>query len=387
LLDALSERRIDPAADRGVQLRSPRVHARSERGEDRLTALPKSRTRHRTRVRGTGALREILPYYRWGVAAGLLGAFVVAVFFLAIDLAAGRPLATPNALGSALFLGIPFDLTQPLRAIVILGYTAVHGALFAGVALAVSALVLGARQHPPSTPTLALLLTGSFFAALTVLFSCFSLISTSLAIGLHTPLVLGANLLASISMALLLATVFQTRWHAESQLAPRAGRGSARDRRRSHTGAQGMHERDERSNRLDPEWFHLFSLAQYTAALRAEREFAASGRSGLVLIKTEQLRVVLEVAAEGSKFAEHTVLGSALVVVLEGALEVVCGDERRLARAGEMVVIPHDRPRSMSAAGDVAFLWLLALEPPDPDSDARSFAPFGPPQAFGPRGS
>jgi hypothetical protein len=28
-----------------------------------------------------------------------------------------------------------------------------------------------------------------------------------------------------------------------------------------------------------------------------------------------------------------------------------------------MVVIPHDRPRSMSAKSDVTFLWTLALEP------------------------
>ena len=349
--------------------------------------IPKTRRRHRTHVRGTGSLREPLPYYRWGMAAGLLGAFVVAVYFLAIDLAGGHPFGTPNALGSALFLGVPFDRLQPLRPIVIAGYTLVHGALFLGLSLVISALVLGSRRHPPSVSMLWIILAGSFTAGLTLLFGSFSLISAPLATGLRTPAMLGANLLAASAMALLLAAVFQTRWQPESPLIPHADPASKRERRRSHVSAEGLRSPEERQSRLDPEWLHLFSLEQFARKLRAEPEYAENGRSGLVLIKTEQLRVVLEVASEGSKFAEHTVLGSATVVVLEGALEITCGDETRVVRAGEMVVIPHDRPRAMSATGDVCFLWTLSLEPPDAESDARSFAPVGPPRAFGPRGS
>jgi quercetin dioxygenase-like cupin family protein len=344
-------------------------------------------TRHRTHVRGTGALREILPYYRWGVAAGLLGAFVVAVYFLAIDLIAGRPLATPNALGSALFLGEPFDPAQPLRPIVIAGYTMVHGALFLGLSLLVSALVLGSPRRPPSVAVLWWILAGSFAAGLTLLFGFFSMISAPLAGGLRTAAMLGANLIAAAAMALLLATVFQTRWQPESRLVPHPGRPSTRDRRRSHVSGQGLRDHDERHSRLDPEWLHLFSLQQLARKLRSEPEYAENGRGGVVLIKTEQLRVVLEVAAEGTQFAEHTVLGSATVVVLEGSLQIVCGDEKRAAQRGEMVVIPHDRPRTMSATSDVCFLWTLSLEPPDEESDARSFGPFGTPKAFGPRGS
>src|SRR5688572_16774181 len=131
-----------------MPMRSPllRTCGFAARGTRMITKIHAPR---RTRVRGTGALREILPYYRWGVAAGLLGAFVVAVYFLALDLAAGRPLATPNALGSALFLGAPFDLARPISLTLIAGYTLVHGGLFLGLALLVSSLVLGSREHPP----------------------------------------------------------------------------------------------------------------------------------------------------------------------------------------------------------------------------------------------
>ena len=366
-----------------MPVRTPGLHDHVARVSG-LRLIPNTRTRHRTHVRGTGALREPLPYYRWGLAAGLLGAFVVAVFFLALDLAADRPFATPNALGSALFLGVPFDRSLPLNAIAIAGYTLVHGALFLGLALAVSAIVLGSRSHPPAAPLLGAILAGSFAAGLTILFGSFSLISRPLAGGLRTPVMLGANLLAAIAMAILLATVFQSRWKPESPLVPRGDRSSARGRRRSHERAEGLHEREERQSRLDPEWFHLFSLAHFATKLRAEPEYAENHRNGLVLLKTEQLRVVLEVAAQGTKFAEHTVLGSAIVLMLEGSLEIVCGDETRMAHAGEMVVIPHDRPRAMSAAGDVAFLWTLSLERPDEESDARSFGPFAPPHALEP---
>lgn len=343
--------------------------------------------RHRTHVRGTGALREILPYYRWGMAAGLLGAFVVALYFLALDLVAGRPFATPNALGSALFLGIPFDPAQPLRPIMIAGYTMAHGVLFLGLALLVSTLVLGARKRPLPVGRLWITLAGSFAAGLVFLFGSLSLLFAPLAGGLQTPATLTANLIAAGAMALLLAIVFQTRWRPESQLSPRVRHVRSLIPRRSRAGAGNLRDHDERHGRLDPEWFHLFSLEQLACRLRSEPEFAANGRNGLVLIKTEQLRVVLEVAAEGTKFAEHTVLGSSMLVVLSGSLRVTCGDETRALRRGEMAVVPHDRPRAMTATGDVSFLWTLSLEPPDAESDARSFVPVDPPRAFGPRGS
>jgi len=51
-------------------------------------------------------------------------------------------------------------------------------------------------------------------------------------------------------------------------------------------------------------------------------------------------------------------------------------------------LIPKSRIRHRThVRGTGGFLWTLSLEPPDAESDARSFGPVGPPQAFGPRGS
>jgi quercetin dioxygenase-like cupin family protein len=312
-------------------------------------------------------VREILPYYRWGMAAGVLGAFVVAVFFLVVDLVLGRPLATPTALGASLFLGVPFDLSRPPSPILVAGYTAVHGALFVGLALAVSSVVLGSRHRPPRAASLVLLLTGIFFISLTIFFLAFSLMSSySLASGPRALLVVSANLLAAVSMALLLTRAFQTRWRPDPNPRRRSERydASHSEEKGSHmnTNFDGVRGRVERESRLDEEWFHLFPIARFVQALRTEREYVENRRNAVILMKTEHLRVVLEVASRDTKIAEHVIEGPAVVYVLEGSLELVCMDATRVAHAGEMVVIPHDRPRSMRAQTDVSFLWALSID-------------------------
>jgi quercetin dioxygenase-like cupin family protein len=123
-----------------------------------------------------------------------------------------------------------------------------------------------------------------------------------------------------------------------------------------------LRDRAERRHRLDEEWLHLFSLQKFAAALRQEPDYERNGHNGLILMKTEHMRVVLEVARAGSGIGEHTIHGPALVQVIEGSLVFQAGDERRDAHAGEMVVIPHERPRTIRASEDAAFLWALALD-------------------------
>jgi hypothetical protein len=67
---------------------------------------------------------------REGAMAGLLGAVANAVWFLVLDMAAGRPLHTPNALGKVFLRG---DVNPGLREIApeaVLGFTAVHLVVF-----------------------------------------------------------------------------------------------------------------------------------------------------------------------------------------------------------------------------------------------------------------
>ncbi len=85
---------------------------------------------------------------REGLAAGMLGATVVALWFLLYDLAAGTPLRTPALLGAALFQGLreahALQITPPLIA----EYTLVHGAAFLAFGWVAAALLDLADREP-----------------------------------------------------------------------------------------------------------------------------------------------------------------------------------------------------------------------------------------------
>jgi hypothetical protein len=76
-----------------------------------------------------------------GVVAGLIGAAIVAIWFLAIDTIRGEPLRTPQLLGTA-FLG----RSDPVAAVV--SYTLVHGFAFLVFGVVASTLVAGAERQP-----------------------------------------------------------------------------------------------------------------------------------------------------------------------------------------------------------------------------------------------
>jgi hypothetical protein len=74
-----------------------------------------------------------------GVLAGMIGAGVVALWFLILDLVTrGMPFYTPSLLGSVLFAGHSPDEVTGLDGAAIFAYTGLHGILFlcAGIVLA-----------------------------------------------------------------------------------------------------------------------------------------------------------------------------------------------------------------------------------------------------------
>ena len=76
-----------------------------------------------------------------GLVAGLIGAAIVALWFLAIDTIRGEPLRTPQLLGTA-FLG----QAGPVAAV--LSYTVVHGLAFMAFGVMSSVLVASAERQP-----------------------------------------------------------------------------------------------------------------------------------------------------------------------------------------------------------------------------------------------
>jgi hypothetical protein len=78
---------------------------------------------------------------REGLIAGLLGATIVALWYLVFDSAAGKPFHTPNVLGKVFFRG---DLDPGVREVVpgiVAGYTVAHLILFALAGLALTLVV------------------------------------------------------------------------------------------------------------------------------------------------------------------------------------------------------------------------------------------------------
>lgn len=104
-----------------------------------------------------GVLRE-------GIVAGLLGAAVVAVWFLVIDSIQGHPLRTPQLLGAAF---LRFWPAGPL----VLKYTIVHGLAFVLFGIVASVLIAGAEREPMFVFALVILFTAFevlFFGAIVI---------------------------------------------------------------------------------------------------------------------------------------------------------------------------------------------------------------------------
>jgi hypothetical protein len=84
-----------------------------------------------------------------GTVAGLLGALVVAVWFLLFDVVRGEPFFTPGALGSAMFLGASSTGQVAISAWTVAGYTVIHVGAFVVTGFIAAAIATQAEETPP----------------------------------------------------------------------------------------------------------------------------------------------------------------------------------------------------------------------------------------------
>jgi hypothetical protein len=106
------------------------------------------------------AQRSVL---REGVIGGLLGAAVVALWFLVFDFARGKPFLTPALLGVAVFYGVRDPTGIPIALGPILGYTLLHGLAFVAFGVVAAALIAVSERET------------SLFIAVVILFACFEM--------------------------------------------------------------------------------------------------------------------------------------------------------------------------------------------------------------------
>ena len=133
---------------------------------------------------------------REGIVAGLIGAAVVALWFLVFDLVRGKPLLTPTLLGSMVFFGVktPVGLEPALGPIV--GYTILHGLAFIAFGIVAATMMAMSEREP------------ALFIGFVILFACFevfffgllSVLGRAAQATLVWWSVLIGNLLASVAM-------------------------------------------------------------------------------------------------------------------------------------------------------------------------------------------
>ena len=119
--------------------------------------------------------------------------------------------------------------------------------------------------------------------------------------------------------------------------------------------------RRPRVSRLDEEQLHVFSLRAYGAGLRRQPEYEKDGHTGMILIKTRELRVVLEATKADTRLAAHVIHGPATLYVLSGALDVTTRQGTFRVGEAEMAVLPRDEEREISSPAESLFLIALSL--------------------------
>jgi hypothetical protein len=144
-------------------------------------------------------VREAEGIYREGLAAGLLGAAAIALWFLILDTIAGRPLHTPTILGTAIFrsgqgLGSPETVRMSLEMVVL--YTWVHALVFCVIGGVAARLIAVAERQPNAGFGILLLFVVFEFGFLVVTL----LFAEPVLRALTWPAILGGNLLAAFAM-------------------------------------------------------------------------------------------------------------------------------------------------------------------------------------------
>lgn len=134
---------------------------------------------------------------REGIAAGLIGAAVVAGWFLVLDLVIGRLLFTPAALGSALFHGAEDAAAVQVTAGTVLGYTVIHVGAFLIAGVVFATLVAQAERQPSMLLAIVLL----FVTSMTLVVGLIAILASWVLAALTWWAIAIGNLLAAAAMA------------------------------------------------------------------------------------------------------------------------------------------------------------------------------------------
>lgn len=149
--------------------------------------------------RSASRARDTEGIYGEGLAAGILGAATIALWFLILDTVAGRPLHTPTILGTAIFRrgqGLASPELVPVSFEMVLLYTWVHALVFCVIGGIAARLLAVAEREPNAGFGILLLFVVLAFGFLVVAL----LFAEPILQALTWPAILVGNLFAAVAM-------------------------------------------------------------------------------------------------------------------------------------------------------------------------------------------
>ncbi len=110
---------------------------------------------------------------REGAVTGVIGAVVVAGWFFLIDIAQGRPLATPSVLGEVFVFGATAPSFTVINLWAVVAYTIIHLLVFTVIGMALTSLFHASMVSPLARPALMMsfIMFEFFFFGVTLLYN------------------------------------------------------------------------------------------------------------------------------------------------------------------------------------------------------------------------
>lgn len=158
-----------------------------------------------------GRAAENTRLYQEGIIAGVIGATIIAVWFLVLDIAQGRPFYTPAMLGTALFKGPGAIESTKISLETVLVFTWIHFIVFAFLGGVASYLLARAEDSPNLGFGIVLLIVIFMFGFIAVTMAFAEPVLQALA----WPAVLAGNVMAAAAMS-----VYFWRRHPQLRIEP-----------------------------------------------------------------------------------------------------------------------------------------------------------------------
>jgi quercetin dioxygenase-like cupin family protein len=126
---------------------------------------------------------------------------------------------------------------------------------------------------------------------------------------------------------------------------------------------RALRDRWIREVRLEESVPHCLRLSEFIGQLREEPTYPRNGHGGVLLLRTPELRIVLETMRKDAVIHEHAVHGPVFVYVLESELELRIDGRTLTAGCGELLALPRDQRRMLRARDATSLLWVIARAP------------------------